>query len=150
MDASLEDKLDAELVLYYRQAFNLMGQGRGVITGEELGLVMKTLGKTATVKELGDMINMVDLDGNGHIDFNEFLELMTKNFENKDAENELQQAFEALDVDKDGLLKPEDIKQSAIGAELSDGEVQEMFEIHDTDGDGHINSEEFFRMMIGN
>ena len=89
MEASLEDKLDAELVLYYRQAFNLMGQGRGVITAEELGLAMKMLGKKATLNELSDMIKMVDRDGNKHIDFNEFLQLMTKNFRNKDAEIEL-------------------------------------------------------------
>ena len=89
MEKSFEDKLDAELVVFFRQAFDLMGQGRGVITAEELGLVMKTLGKKATRNELKDMIKMVDLDGNGYIDFNEFLQLMTKDFENKDAEVEL-------------------------------------------------------------
>lgn len=47
--------------------------GDGTITTKELGVVMRSLGQNPTDVELQDMINEVDVDGNGTIDFKEFL-----------------------------------------------------------------------------
>ena len=47
--------------------------GDGTITTKELGTVMRSLGQNPTESELQDMINEVDADGNGQIDFPEFL-----------------------------------------------------------------------------
>jgi len=38
----------------------------------------KSLGQSPCESDLQDMINEVDADGNGTIDFKEFLEMMTK------------------------------------------------------------------------
>lgn len=45
---------------------------------QELGTVMRSLGQNPTEAELQDMINEVDADGNGTIDFPEFLSLMAR------------------------------------------------------------------------
>lgn len=50
----------------------------GTITTKELGTVMRSLGQNPTEAELQDMINEVDADGNGTIDFTEFLNLMAR------------------------------------------------------------------------
>ena len=50
--------------------------GDGTITTKELGTVMRSLGQNPTEAELADMINEVDADGNGTIDFPEFLTMM--------------------------------------------------------------------------
>lgn len=50
----------------------------GTITTKELGTVMRSLGQNPTEAELQDMINEVDADGNGTIDFGEFLNLMAR------------------------------------------------------------------------
>jgi hypothetical protein len=52
--------------------------GDGTITTKELGTVMRSLGQNPTEAELADMINEVDADGNGTIDFPEFLTMMAR------------------------------------------------------------------------
>ena len=59
----------------YRIAVRLVA---GTITTKELGTVMRSLGQNPTEAELQDMVNEVDADGNGTIDFPEFLNLMAK------------------------------------------------------------------------
>ena len=45
---------------------------------QELATVMRSLGQNPTEAELQDMINEVDVDGNGTIEFDEFLAMMSK------------------------------------------------------------------------
>lgn len=45
---------------------------------EELATVIKSLDQNPSEEELRDMINEVDADGNGTIEFSEFLNLMAK------------------------------------------------------------------------
>ena len=61
----------------------------GTITTKELGTVMRSLGQNPTEAELQDMINEVDADGNGTIDFPEFLNLMARKMKDTDSEEEL-------------------------------------------------------------
>ena len=57
----------------YREAFALFDKnGDGTITVTELGTVMRSLGNNPTETELQDMINEVDSDGNGTLEFDEF------------------------------------------------------------------------------
>lgn len=52
--------------------------GVGCITVEELATVIRSLDQNPTEEELQDMISEVDADGNGTIEFTEFLSLMAK------------------------------------------------------------------------
>jgi calmodulin len=59
----------------------LMDRQTGQITTKELGTVMRSLGQNPSESELQDMINEVDADNNGTIDFpgtaNEFTRHLT-------------------------------------------------------------------------
>ena len=46
--------------------------------------VMRSLGQNPTEAELQDMINEVDADGNGTIDFPEFLTMMARKMKDTD------------------------------------------------------------------
>ncbi|BAS86326.1 Os03g0743500, partial [Oryza sativa Japonica Group] len=50
----------------------------GCITLEELAAVTRSLGLEPTDQELNDMMREVDTDGNGIIDFQEFLSLIAR------------------------------------------------------------------------
>ena len=45
---------------------------------EELAIAIKSLDQNPTEEELQNMINEVDIDGNGTIEFGEFLNLMAR------------------------------------------------------------------------
>jgi len=57
---------------------NFASDVSGCITTKELGTVMRSLGQNPTEAELRDMIDEVDADRNGTIDFAEFLNLMAR------------------------------------------------------------------------
>ena len=75
----MAEQLTEEQIAEFKEAFSLFDKdGDGTITTKELGTVMRSLGQNPTEAELQDMINEVDADGNGTIDFPEFLSLMAR------------------------------------------------------------------------
>jgi len=46
------------------------------------------------------------VDGNGEVDFSEFLNLMAKRMRESETEEELMNAFRALDLDGNNLISP--------------------------------------------
>ena len=61
---------------------------------------MRSLGQNPTEAELQDMINEVDADGNGTIDFPEFLTMMARKMKDTDSEEEIREAFRFVKISK--------------------------------------------------
>ncbi|VVB03823.1 unnamed protein product [Arabis nemorensis] len=122
----------------------------GCITTKELGTVMRSLGQNPTEAELQDMINEVDADGNGTIDFPEFLNLMAKKMKDTDSKEELKEAFRVFDKDQNGFISAAELRHvmTNLGEKLTDEEVEEMIREADVDGDGQINYEQFVKIMM--
>ena len=95
------------------------------------------------------MINEVDVDGNGTIDFPEFLTMMARKLKDVDAEAEIREAFKVFDKDGNGLISANELRHvmTSLGEKLTDEEVDEMMREADIDGDGFVNYEEFVKMM---
>ena len=88
--AAISSEKEAE----YREAFELFDKnGDGTITVIELGTVMRNLGSNPTETELQDMINEVDADGNGTLEFDEFCNLMASKMNETNSEEELKKRF---------------------------------------------------------
>ena len=58
--------------------------GSGSISTKELLGVMRSMGKNPTEDEILELVMEVDLNGDGTIDFHEFLEMMKKGSEDHD------------------------------------------------------------------
>ena len=71
---------------------------------KELSTVMRYLGQNPTEAELQDMINEVDVGGNGTIDFPEFLSMMARKMKHMDTERELVEALKVFDCDGNGFI----------------------------------------------
>ena len=107
--------------------------------------MMRSLGQNPTEAELHDMINEVDNDGSGTIDFAEFLSLMSKKMKDADSEEELMEAFKVFDKDGNGFISSVELRHvmTNLGEKLTDDEVDEMIREADVDGDGQVNYDEF-------
>merc|ERR1712020_831352 len=102
--------------------------GDGTITSEEMSKVMTALGQTHTEAELTDMMKSVDLDGDGMIDFPEFLVLMERQMKEVPTEQAIRDAFRVFDKDNDGFISSSELKQflTNLGQKFTDEEVDEM------------------------
>ncbi|KAI0016713.1 hypothetical protein F4780DRAFT_664328 [Xylariomycetidae sp. FL0641] len=135
----MADSLTEEQVSEFKEAFSLF-DGDGQITTKELGTVMRSLGQNPSESELQDMINEVDADNNGTIDFPEFLTMMARKMKDTDSEEEIREAFKVFDRDNNGFISAAELRHvmTSIGEKLTDDEVDEMIREADQDGDGRI------------
>jgi Ca2+-binding EF-hand superfamily protein len=140
-------RLSDEVLKSYQEAFRIFDRNNdGCITREELGTVMKSLGHQPSDNELQDMVNEVDVDGSGTIEFDEFVQMMAKRIEQRPDDGEdLKEAFEVFDRNKDGYITAEELRQvmRSLGENLTDQELNEMMKAADANGDGIINFNEF-------
>ena len=90
---AMAEQLSEEQIAEFKEAFSLFDKdGDGTITTKELGTVMRSLGQNLTEAELQDMINEVekltdeekdemireaDIDGDGQLNYVEFVTMMT-------------------------------------------------------------------------
>ena len=88
---------------------------------------------------LQQKISFPRFTGSGHIDFNEFLVMMSHTKE-KGAQAELRQAFSLFDSDGDGFITFEDLKRVMrnCGESLSDSELKHMFTKADVNRDNLV------------
>ncbi|KAL9653152.1 hypothetical protein ABK040_006368 [Willaertia magna] len=144
------ENLTEDQIAEFKEAFSLFDKdGDGTITTSELGTVMRSLGQNPTEAELQDMINEVDVNGNGTIDFTEFLQMMAKKMKDVDNDEDIIEAFKVFDKDGNGFISAQEFKHvmTNLGEKLTEDEVNEMIREADIDGDGQINYSEFVKMI---
>uniref|UniRef100_A0A7N5J8W6 EF-hand domain-containing protein n=1 Tax=Ailuropoda melanoleuca TaxID=9646 RepID=A0A7N5J8W6_AILME len=119
----MADQLTEEQIGEFKEAFSLFDKdGDGTITTKELGTVMRSLGQNPTEAELQDMINEVDADGNGTIDFPEFLTMMARKMKDTDSEEEIREAFKVFDKDGNGYISSAELRHVMTNLGEKDGD----------------------------
>ena len=107
---------------------------------------MRAMGQNPTEDELNSLVMEVDLDGNGTIEFPEFLEMMKQKASEVDQGAELRycnililcmrfilfnlsrEAFKIFDGDQDGFISTKELKKvtNMLGTMLTKEEVEEF------------------------
>ncbi|CAM9467824.1 unnamed protein product [Ectocarpus sp. 8 AP-2014] len=118
--------------------------GSGEIDLDELRTVMTSLGYSPTNKQLEDMMAKVDLDGNGLINFAEFVTMMRKCKVDTDFDRQIREAFKFFDQDGSGAIDTKELGNimRQLGAKLTDSEINLLVQEADVDGDGQVDINE--------
>jgi len=143
--------LNEEQVAEFKEAFALFDKDSdNVITTRELGTVMRSLGQNPTETQLQDMINEVDANGNGTVEFRDFIELMARKLKDSDNEQEIREAFKVFDKDNNGTVSAVELKHvlKTLGDNVTADEVDELIREADSSGSGTINYEQFIKVMM--
>uniref|UniRef100_A0A8C6RS51 EF-hand calcium-binding domain-containing protein 11 n=1 Tax=Nannospalax galili TaxID=1026970 RepID=A0A8C6RS51_NANGA len=78
----MADQLTEEQIAEFKETLSLFDKdGDRTIVTKELGTVMRSLGQNPTEKltdeEVNEMIREADIDGDGQVNYEEFIQLMT-------------------------------------------------------------------------
>ena len=103
-----------------REVFTLFDKDKDdKITTSELKLALENLGIDAKNQTLQSMINDMDKDSNGIIDFKEFVNMMTSNISDSDTREDLKKVFEMFIGEDDEADKIELKHLKRIAKELN-------------------------------
>jgi calmodulin len=112
--------------------------------------VLKALHIKVNDKKLQALLNQMDANGSGEIDFDEFKVAMAKSyFREHDRKKELEAAFKRFDSDGNGFLSMDELQSimSNIGRHMSRNEVKSMIQSLDSNKDGKISFDEFIKLF---
>ncbi|KAF3435396.1 hypothetical protein FNV43_RR22485 [Rhamnella rubrinervis] len=119
----------------------------GKISQEEYKAMLRSLGRTNTMGEVPKIFQVADLDGDGFINFKEFMEVHRKGGGVKTTD--IQNAFHMFDLNGDGKISSEEVLEvlKRMGERCSLTDCRRMVRAVDTDGDGMVDMNEFMTMM---
>jgi len=142
--------------LDWNEAFKMFDEDKnGSISAREVKHVLRKLGQKPTSEEVKDIVNELDVNQDGCIQFDEFIASMVRRNSHSTAggsdgraqeEHEnLKAAFNVFDTDKNGRIDLQELKHllKTLGEEVNDEELAEMMAVADLDNNGTIDFEEF-------
>lgn len=143
--ASLSD----EKLIEYKSIFMFFDKDeKGMILSHELEHVLKAMGENPSKDLIQRLLDEVDVDNSGTIDFFEFLTIMVTR--TPDPNEDVRQAFKLFDDDGSGQISAVEFRKTmtTLGEQMSEAEVDEMMKVLDSDGDGTLNYEEFLQFIV--
>jgi len=134
----------------FKEVFALFDKNSdGTISTSELGGILRGLNQNFNERQLQQMIKQVDRNGDGQIDFDEFVLMMDSRPNVGGDLDELQEAFKIFDKNGDGHITAEELSSIMhnLGQDIDRETIDLMIKSVDTDGDGTISIKEFRKMM---
>lgn len=138
-----EEELDE-----YKEAFALFDKdGDGQISTKEFIKVLKNLGQNVSAEEAKNIMQELDQDNSGMIDFPEFVSYMkkTKVIEEVDDEDAVIKAFMTFDKDKKGTITCQEFRYILcnLGDRFTQEECDEVFKEAGLDNNGILDYRKF-------
>ncbi|EGZ11892.1 hypothetical protein PHYSODRAFT_336386 [Phytophthora sojae] len=135
----------------------------GSINANELHKLFTNLGEQLTLNNVRELIKAIDTDGNGEVDFDEFLHLLRKQQDKNQYSasltlalmfgpkelTKLKQQFMILDIDGSGAIDESELQQlvKKLGRRADEFDLPAMMREVDADGSGSIGFNEFLQIV---
>lgn len=144
----IAENLSEEEIQGFKAMFtNMDTDNSGTITYEELKEGLQRLGSKLTEAEVQQLMEAADVDGNGTIDYIEFI-TATMHRHRLERDEHLNKAFQYFDKDHSGFITMDELEMAMKEYGMGDeGTIKEIISEVDTDNDGRINYDEFCAMM---
>lgn len=155
----------AQIVKKFRGSYKTINEVKGAfrkydknrdggLSKSELSRMMMSTGHSFTDMEIDAIMNLGDKDGDGEIDLDEFMILMTPSA--SETLSQIRQGitsiadvkglFKDIDVDGDGLLSKEEMLNSP-GCKFDKEQIEAIYELGDSNGDEVLDMGEFIAIM---
>nr|CAD7579007.1 unnamed protein product [Timema californicum] len=138
-----------------RKAFDAFDREKsGSISCNMVEEILRLMGQPFNKKTLEELIEEVDADKSGRLEFDEFITLAAKFIVEEDAEameKELREAFRLYDKEGNGYIPTSCLREilRELDDQLTSDELDMMIEEIDSDGSGTVDFDEFMEMMTG-
>ncbi|MEQ2225955.1 hypothetical protein ILYODFUR_022843, partial [Ilyodon furcidens] len=132
-----------------RDAFKEFDKDKdGFISCKDLGNCMRTMGYMPTEMELIELSQQINMNLGGHVDFDDFVELMGPKLLAETADmigiKELKDAFREFDTNGDGAISTTELRDAMrklLGQQVGLKEVEDILRDVDLNGDGLVDFE---------
>ncbi|BES91085.1 troponin C [Nesidiocoris tenuis] len=151
------EELNKDQIQLLKRAFDAFAQGKGYIECPLVGTILQMLGHEVPDSRLKEIIEEVDADGSGQLEFEEFVALaagfLTED-ETQDAEamqQELREAFRLYDKEGNGYITTDVLREilKELDDKITSSELDMMIAEIDSDGSGTVDFDEFMEVMTG-
>lgn len=113
---------------------------------DELRKALSHWGHKISAIELEELMRFADVDGNGTIDYNEFVGA-TMHLSKLEKEEIMQKAFADFDKDGNGRISEDELREALASFGIVNDDVRDLIVSADKDNDGYIDYQEFLHLM---
>ncbi|CAF1055820.1 unnamed protein product [Rotaria sp. Silwood1] len=145
-----QTKLSSHQIQELHDAFNLFDRDKsGTISSSEIKQILIALNFKPTDSLLRKVMKEMDSNGNGTIEFEEFVKVMGSIYERKFTEDEMRRAFKCFDTDQSGYITIDELRQvlHQLNQNISEQRIVDALNQIDIDHDGKISFEEFVQLF---
>ena len=147
--------LEMDEIKVLKLCFNLFDtKKQEYLDADDLEDILRVFGFRPSKEELQEILEEIDEDGSGEIEFGEFCQLCAKFLvEEPDEETmkaELKDAFRLYDKEGNGFITTGQIREifKEVDPNIKDEDLDDVIDEIDEDGSGNLDFEAFCRLML--
>ncbi|QQP55488.1 Troponin C_ isoform 1 [Caligus rogercresseyi] len=147
--------LETDEIKVLKICFNMFDvKDQAFLSADDLDDILRGMGFRPSKEELKEILEEIDEDGSGEIEFEEFCQLCAKFLiEEPDEETmkaELKEAFRVYDKEANGFITTDQLREiiSELDQRLTSDDLDGIIEEIDEDGSGTMDFDEFCAMMM--